>query len=725
MNTAHSHDEPNSHIIRLRQFLAWLVPITMGFALLETAVFLIVPLLEVGAAVVITSSYLCCLLVAQRFLRHGRVSLAVSLICGGLLAVDPLIVVVWPAVLPALAVVPVVVVAIALPYLDGRAMNRLIGISLVVAVLVVFLSEYVPPITTAPVWVINLLRSTTLVAVTLLALLLLEQFRSRLSETLTHMHAAQQRLQAQNERLAVTLQSIGDGVMTTDTDGTILTLNRTMEQFTGWTQTEAAGKRLTDILVLVDVAEHEAHVNFFECVFQNQSQLASLTEALLRARDMTTRYVSGTAAALHNQAGAVVGVVLAFHDISEQKRAEKERLLWERQILESQKLESLGVLAGGIAHDFNNLLTGILGNASLVLDELEPGSPERDSIKQIEIAALRAAELTRQMLAYAGKGRFVIQSIDLNDLIVEMAVLLKASIAKHVALQFDLAAHLPPIEGDSTQIRQIVMNLIMNAAEAIGEAQGRITIKTRPQQFHEEYITGMIAGVADEPLSGDCIVLDVMDTGSGMDAATIAQIFEPFFTTKFTGRGLGLAAVLGIIRGHHGRLQVTSEVGKGTVFSVFLPSAEGQAEPMPSPTAHRAGTANRATVLVVDDDAVVRSTTADILQRHAFTVITVNDGQEAVDTYTAHYTDIDCVLLDLIMPRMNGTEALQRIYRINARARVVLMSGYSEQEAMKHVAHTQLAGFLQKPFTVTTLLEMIRQALSQDPPSAKSLSYRR
>jgi two-component system, cell cycle sensor histidine kinase and response regulator CckA len=579
---------------------------------------------------------------------------------------------------------------------------------------VVFLSEYVPPFTTAPLWVINLLRSTTLVAVTLLALLLLEQFRSRLSETLTHMHAAQQRLEAQNERLAVTLQSIGDGVMTTDAHGTILTLNHTMERFTGWTQAEAAGKRLTDILVLVDAADHESHTNLLERVFQNQSQLAPITESLLRARDTTTRYVSGTAAALHNQAGAVVGVVLAFHDISEQKKAEEERLLWERQILETQKLESLGVLAGGIAHDFNNLLTGILGNASLVLDELEHGSPERDSIKQIEIAALRAAELTRQMLAYAGKGRFVIQLIDLNELIVEMAALLKASIAKPVALQFDLAAHLPPIEGDATQIRQIVMNLIMNAAEAIGESQGIIRIKTQPQQFHEERTAGTTAVVVDEPLSGDYIALDVSDTGSGMDAATVARIFEPFFTTKFTGRGLGLAAVMGIIRGHHGRLQVTSEVGKGTVFSIFLPSVEGHAELMPAPTAHRAGPAKRATVLVVDDDAVARSVTTDILQHHAFTVIAVNDGQEAVDTYTAHCADIDCVLLDLIMPRMDGIEALERIHQINAQARVVLMSGYSEQEATKQIAHLQVAGFLEKPFTMATLLETIRQVLSQD-----------
>jgi PAS domain S-box-containing protein len=712
MNTAPTHDELTPQITRLRQFLAWLVPIAIGFALLETAVFLLVPLLEVGAAVVITSSYLCCLLIAQRFLRQGQVSRAVSLMCGGLLAVDPLIVVVWPAVLPALTVMPVVVVAIALPYLDGKAMRRLIGISMAVAVLVISLSEYVPPFTTAPFWVIILLRITTVVAITLLALLLLEQFRSRLTEMLTHMHAAQQRLEAQNERLAVTLQSIGDGVMTTDAHGTILTLNHMMEHLTGWTQAEAVGKSFTDVLVLVDPAEHESHVNLLQRVFQNQLPLASIGETLLRARDMTTRYVSGTAAALHNQAGVVVGVVLAFHDISEQKRAEEERVQWERQILETQKLESLGVLAGGIAHDFNNLLTCILGNASLVLDELAPSSPERDSIKQIEIAALRAAELTRQMLAYAGKGRFVIQSIDLNELIVEMAALLKASIAKHVALQFDLAAHLPPIEGDSTQIRQIVMNLITNAAEAIGEAQGSIRIKTQLQQFHEERTAGTTAVVVDEPLSGDYIVLDVIDTGSGMDEATIARIFEPFFTTKFTGRGLGLAAVMGIIRGHHGHLQVTSEVGKGTIFSVFLPIVEGHAKLLPAPTAHRVGAVKPATVLVVDDDAVARNITTDILQHHAFTVIAVNDGQDAVDTYMARCADIDCVLLDLIMPRMNGVEALQRIHQINAQARVVLMSGYSEQEATKQIAYTQLAGFLEKPYTMTTLLETIRQVLS-------------
>ena len=274
-------------------------------------------------------------------------------------------------------------------------------------------------------------------------------------------------------------------------------------------------------------------------------------------------------------------LLLAVTDITERKSAENKRLQLERQMQETQKLESLGVLAGGIAHDFNNLLTVILGNASLALDELPPTSAAGDSLKAIEHTALRAAELCRQMLAYSGKGRFVIESIPLGALIRDMVSLLKASISKKAMLHLNLAESLPPLRGDPSQIRQIVMNLVINASEALGDHAGTITLATGLLDESPEPLAGVHFG---EPLAqGPYVWLEVSDTGCGMDPETRRRIFEPFFTTKFTGRGLGLSAVLGIVRGHQGALKVQSEPGKGTTFKVLFPAAPQELPTPPRP----------------------------------------------------------------------------------------------------------------------------------------------
>jgi PAS domain S-box-containing protein len=408
---------------------------------------------------------------------------------------------------------------------------------------------------------------------------------------------------------------------------------------------------------------------------------------------------------------------VVIRDITERKRVEAERLAFERRLLETQKLESLGVLAGGIAHDFNNLLMGVLGNASLALLDLPPDSPAEYSIRQIEAAARRAAELTRQMLAYAGKGQFVVQAVDLNAIVEEMSRLAQVSFGKGVSLQRRLDESLPLIEADAAQMRQVVMNLVVNASEAIGSAAGTIELTTGVRRLTSAYLATTY--MAPDLPSGSYVYLEVTDTGDGMDGATLARIFEPFFTTRFTGRGLGLSAVLGIVRGHRGALQVQSEPEHGTTFTIFLPTTDHR----PPTTDHRPAEADRETsvvgrqssvagsVLVIDDDASVRALTARMLDRFGYIVRTAADGYAGVAAFGAQPDTIDCILLDMSMPQMDGVQTLHELRRIRPDVRVVLMSGYDEQEVAARFAGQTLASVLPKPFSPDMLREHVRRAI--------------
>ena len=373
-------------------------------------------------------------------------------------------------------------------------------------------------------------------------------------------------------------------------------------------------------------------------------------------------------------------LLLSVTDITERKWAEEKRLQMERQMQQTQKLESLGVLAGGIAHDFNNLLTIILGNASLALDEMPPASPARDSLKAIEATSLRAAELCRQMLAYSGKGRFVIENIRMNDLIGEMISLLKASISKKAILNLNLKEPLPPLRGDPSQIRQVLMNLVFNASEAIGEHGGVITISTGMMECSNEDISEIY--LDDNLTEGLYVWLEVSDTGCGMDHETQRRIFEPFFTTKFTGRGLGLSAVLGIVRGHKGALKVYSEPGRGTTFKVLFPAAESDRPlvPQSSSNIQHSDWKGAGTVLLVDDEESVRNLGNRMLERLGFKVLIAVDGQQALETFRELHNEIVLVILDLTMPYMDGEETFRELRRIDQKVRVIMSSGYTESE---------------------------------------------
>ncbi len=400
-----------------------------------------------------------------------------------------------------------------------------------------------------------------------------------------------------------------------------------------------------------------------------------------------------------------------FRDVTGRKQHEDQRLDLERKLLDGQKLESLGVLAGGIAHDFNNLLTGILGNAGLCLIQTSEVSPIRPSLENIEHICLQAADLCKQMLAYSGHGHFIIQKIDLNQLVGEMTQLLKISIAKKVVLKFDLGEKLPAIEADAAQIRQVLMNLIINASEAIGDRNGIISIRTGVTHADHSYLAE--AYLSPELPEGDYVYLEVADSGSGMSAATQAKIFDPFFTTKFTGRGLGLAAVLGIVRGHKGALKVYSEPGKGTTFKLLLPCCSAEPtiiEPAKTPSKNWRGSG---TILVVDDEEGVRKIAARILELFGFSTLLASDGREGVEMFRAHQGKISAVILDMTMPHLNGEEAFREIRRIRSDARVLLVSGYNEQDATDRFAGKGLDGFLQKPFKPDELRNKLREILEK------------
>jgi two-component system CheB/CheR fusion protein len=382
-----------------------------------------------------------------------------------------------------------------------------------------------------------------------------------------------------------------------------------------------------------------------------------------------------------------------------------ERKSLEEQIRQSQRLESLGLLAGGVAHDFNNLLTGILGNASLALDVLDPPEPARSMLESVIQATERAADLTRQLLAYAGKGRFFVRHVDVSTLVRDIADLMRTSIPKKVRFMLDLAADLPPVEADATQIQQLVMNLVLNAGEAIGEQGGSIQLAT---QLEERPSNG-----AGSPSAGRYIRIEVRDTGCGMDEATRSQIFDPFFSTKFTGRGLGLAAALGIARSHKGQIDVDTSPGNGSVFRVWLPVAEtGTVER--GDAAHRSHPvpAGGGIILIIDDEEVVRGTAKAALEHYGYTVYVAENGPAGIRLFHDFADQISMVLLDLTMPEMSGEETFDRLKQIHADVPIIISSGYDEAEASRRFIGKGVSGFLKKPYTAETLAELTNAALS-------------
>jgi len=441
-------------------------------------------------------------------------------------------------------------------------------------------------------------------------------------------------------------------------------------------------------------------------------QEAFTAELVNYRKDGAPFYVEARITPIRTADGTVTHWVGVQRDISERKRAEAERARLEARLRDTQKLESLGVLAGGIAHDFNNLLTIVLGNATLARTADSPEAAGRH-LQVIEATALRAADLCRQMLAYSGQGRYVVQPVDLNATIRETADLVRSSVAPDHTFALNLAPVLSPVLADAGQMQQVVMNLVLNATEAIGPAAGEIRIATHEAEVDRARLA--LTYLAPDLPGGDYVVLEVTDTGAGIPREILGRIFDPFFTTKFVGRGLGLAAVLGILRSHGGAIEVGGEPGQGACFRLFFPAVR-QAPPPAPPPPGAAVRATGGTLLVVDDERLLRETAATLLELHGFTVLTAADGVEAVEVFQRNRERIDAVVLDLSMPRLDGGGAFAELRRIDPAIRVLLMSGFTEDEAMRRFPLQGLAGFLQKPFAMDQLAHKLRLLLAQPSP---------
>jgi PAS domain S-box-containing protein len=385
-----------------------------------------------------------------------------------------------------------------------------------------------------------------------------------------------------------------------------------------------------------------------------------------------------------------------------------DRRKLENRLREAAKLESIGLLAGGIAHDFNNILTSVMGNTSLAFEALPPRHETREWLQNAMRATERAADLTRQLLAYAGKGQFVVRSVDASEVMSEISQLIRASISRQIDLELALAPGLPAVEADATQLQQLLMNLVINAAEAVGETAGAVIVRTESVQVNPEWLQA--EGFDTELPPGEYVSIDVSDTGCGMDSETLKRIFDPFFTTKFTGRGLGLAAAMGIVRAHHGAIRVRSAAGQGSSFRVLLPASARTVRH--AVTVHATEpVAGTGTILVVDDEEAVRSVAKGALERYGYTVLTAEHGREALDIYRGLSHGVDLVILDVTMPKMSGQETLLNLLAIHAEARILLSSGFSQEEAAQPYGDFGAVGFLQKPYTAAALAARVAEVM--------------
>jgi two-component system, cell cycle sensor histidine kinase and response regulator CckA len=521
-----------------------------------------------------------------------------------------------------------------------------------------------------------------------------------MAQVVTERVRAEQEARKSEERFRRVFESNMIGLTFFRTNGEVLEVNDALLEILGYTRADFEAGGLNWRTLTVPGFEHLDEQALAQ---MSASGVCPAFEKEFFRKDGSRVPVILGGASLSETSGSGVAFVL---DLSERKQHQEERERLQAQLLQVQKLESLGVLAGGIAHDFNNLLTAILGSASAAILTLPNESPARPDLDNVILASRRAANLTRQLLAYSGKGHFEVRPIDLSVHVRELATLLETTISKKVQLRLELTQALPAVAADIAQVQQIVMNLVINGAEAIGDQRGTVLIATGVQAIDEFYVQSLFASEGIEP--GTYVYLEVHDTGCGMDEATKMRIFDPFFTTKFTGRGLGLAAVMGIVRGHKGALKVYSSPGKGTTFKVFFPASDAvPVGPAPEVMSFR----GEGLALVIDDDEGVREATSRLLEFFGFSVLQAVDGRHGAEVFSQHESEVVLIILDMTMPEMNGEETFREIRRMRSDVPVILTSGYNEIEATRRFTAKGLAGFLQKPFTPKELTQKLALAL--------------
>ena len=512
-------------------------------------------------------------------------------------------------------------------------------------------------------------------------------FHQSIIRDITERKRAEEALRQAHDNLQALIETCPGAILVVDLEQHVKLWSPAATRMFGWSEAEVLERPLP----IVPEEERASSKELLERTRNGESVLDFETRRC--TKDSAMRDVSIWTAPLRNAQGAITGYFELCNDITARKRLDE-------QLRHTQRLESIGLLAGGIAHDFNNILTSVLGYASLVREDLLPGDRSLPYVEAVIQGAERAADLTMQLLAYAGKGRFLVEAVNLSELTREMSRLLQGSIPRNVELRLELDERTPAIEADRSQMQQLIMNLAINGAEAIGDNPGVVRVAITPCELGE-------SAEFPELTAGAYACLEVSDNGCGMDESTQSKIFDPFFTTKIMGRGLGLSAVAGIVRAHRGTIKISSELGKGCTFRVLLPASKTTVQrPEPSPAV---GSRERGTVLVVDDEPSVRAVAQHALERCGWTVLLAANGQEAIELLDRH-SELTVVLLDMTMPVMSGEATLQAIRSRSAELPVVLCSGYSEMEAARRFSGDHVSGFLQKPFTADRLAAKLAEA---------------
>jgi two-component system cell cycle sensor histidine kinase/response regulator CckA len=515
-----------------------------------------------------------------------------------------------------------------------------------------------------------------------------------------------------SKKYAVLMEAFRDcAIYTLDATGIIESWSAGAELIAGYTEREILGRNVA-LFCTPDDLENSHHLR----ALKRAAASGRFEQEGWRVRKDGSRFWGHSViVALYNKRGKVNGFSTVTRDLTERKRADESVNMPDTEIQYAQKLDSLGILAGGIAHDFNNLLVSIMGHAGLALMDLEPEAPARTAVERIEMAAERAADLTKQLLAYSGKGKFVILPMNLSRLVEESSHRLCVSKPNNAQLETHLTQDLPCIEADPVQMQQVVMSLITNAWEALGDGIGSITVTTGIADLNQDDLSKTY--LKENLPAGQYVCLEVSDTGCGMGEETLRRAFDPFFTTKFTGRGLGLSAVLGIVRGHRGAVQLQSDVGRGTTITVYFPVSQKQIPDVAQALGRRAGTGRASgKILVIDDEDNVRVVVRKTLEKCGLSVITAHSGREGVALFRLHANEIDAVLLDLTMPKMPGDVVLRELRRIRPDVRVIVTSGYDEQEAASRLAGEGLAGFIQKPYQPLLLIDKMCEVLKFPSP---------
>ena len=509
------------------------------------------------------------------------------------------------------------------------------------------------------------------------------------------------------ENLRITLESIGDAVVVTDIEGRVTRMNHVACELTGWPLEDAVGTPLEEVFHIINCDSRKRVENPAGLVLQTGQVQGLANHTVLISRLGTEFHIADSAAPIRNAKDEVLGVVMVFQDVT-------ERYQLQQRLNHSQKMEAIGQLAGGVAHDFNNILAGIMGYAELLVSEVAQDSVPQSYLSNIISNCDRAANLVSQLLNFAHKGKILSSAVDLHAIIQETDHLLSTTLDKTITVRTDLGAKVAGVVGDPTQLQSMLLNLGVNARDAMPHG-GEFIIHTENITLNEAYCRVSDFDVAP----GDYILLSVRDTGGGIPPEILPKIFEPFFTTKPTGEGtgLGLASLHGVVTSHHGAISVYSEMGAGTEFHLYLPVTQTSgSSPMPLPTGDPCGGGE--TILVIDDEPMIRNMAWSILSDLGYTVLLAENGRRGIELYRENQQGIDLILLDMIMPVLGGRETFEELLEIDPDVRVVMSSGFANDDRITEMLSRGAKRFVRKPFRIGQLAYAIREVLDKAKPAS-------